>query len=222
MCKVKFYECSDANGVCLAGQCKMRASFSLHAQGGHDVFAHELPLPPLPPRAAYAPTGAPPQPPRAPALDDGALAGLAPKQAARLRSEHSAASELDEQLRQARAATGSCGVSGRAAGVGTGFCAMDMLETVVKLLLKAHAACMAVEAQQSVTVPGWSAGAGGRAGRAAAGGCVPRGAAGPDAVQEPHQRRAAAGAHSQEPGHAPRCAEAIEALVCAREGRHRP
>lgn len=98
-----------------------------HAQGGHDVFAHELPLPPLPPRAAYAPAGVPPHAPRAPALDDAALAGLAPKQAARLRSEHSAASELDEQLRQARPAMGTpCGAAGRATDVGAGVCGVDM------------------------------------------------------------------------------------------------
>ena len=89
------------------------------AQGGHDVFAHELPLPPLPPRAAYAHAGAPPHAPRAPALDDAALAGLAPKQAARLRSEHSSAAELDEQLWQVRpAAAAPCEGGGQTPGLG--------------------------------------------------------------------------------------------------------
>ncbi|KAK9844100.1 hypothetical protein WJX81_004424 [Elliptochloris bilobata] len=72
-------------------------------QGGHDVFAHELPLPPLPPRAAYAPSDPPSHAARTPSLENATLAGLAPQQAARVRSEHSSAAGLDEQLWQAQA-----------------------------------------------------------------------------------------------------------------------
>lgn len=72
------------------------------AQGGHDVFAHELPLPGLPPRAAYAPADAPAHAPRAPLLDNAALAALAPEQSARVRSEHGACASLDEQLWRVR------------------------------------------------------------------------------------------------------------------------